>query len=75
MPVMKLKIVSILFFTLTISSALSQKKIEAEITSTVGRTKKINDDAASGRFVVDLSKPGDGLLFSNLSAARKLAIR
>jgi alpha-L-fucosidase len=72
---MKLTILFILFFTLTISSALSQKLIEAETANTMGETKKIKDDSASGRYLAALGKSGDGLLFSGLPASRKLAIR
>ncbi len=72
---MKPTILFILFFTLTIPAALSQKLIEAETASVTGDSKKINDHFASGSYLAGLNKPGDGLLFSNLPASGKLAIR
>ncbi|MEO6732140.1 MAG: alpha-L-fucosidase [Ferruginibacter sp.] len=71
---MKRAILSILFFALTISAALSQI-IEAETAGKTGRTKKISDDSASGRSMAALGKSGDGLFFTSLRAARKMAIR
>src|SRR5450432_2945843 len=72
---MKRRVLSILFFTLTISSALSQKIVEAETANIIGGSKKISDNFASGSYLAGLNKSGDGLLFSHLQAARKLAIR
>lgn len=40
-----------------------------------GGAIKMNDDSASGNYSVNLSKPGDGLIFSNLPTVKKLAIR
>jgi alpha-L-fucosidase len=72
---MKPTILFTLFFTLTSSSALSQKPIEAETASLIGASKKISDKLASGSWLAGLNKRGDGLLFSNLPVSHKLAIR
>ena len=49
--------------------------IEAETANIIGGSKKISDNFASGRYLAGLNKSGDGLLFSNLPASQKLAIR
>lgn len=49
--------------------------IEGEAANAIGGAKRVEDNAASGRYLVSLSKPGDGLMFSKLPIANKLAIR
>ena len=47
--------------------------IGTEVALPVGGAIKVAN--ASGGYLVSLTKPGDGIKFSNLPAARKLAIR
>ncbi|HEY5368439.1 MAG TPA: alpha-L-fucosidase [Hanamia sp.] len=49
--------------------------IEGEAASAIGGAKKVDDNSASGRYLVSISKPGDGLIFSNLPLGNRLAIR
>ena len=48
---------------------------ESEAANTIGGASKESDSNASGGFTVSLTKPGDGIKFSDLPASRKLAIR
>jgi len=61
---------------ITTSAGVNQKHIiEGEAANATGGAKKVEDNSASGRYLVSLSKPGDGLIFSNLPVANKLEIR
>lgn len=48
---------------------------EAESAKLIGGALKVSDGSASGGYTVGLTKPDDGIKFSNLSAVHKLAIR
>ncbi len=63
-----------IFFS-TSAFAGNRHIVEAESAAVIGGTKKISDDSASGKHVVTLRNPGDGLLFPDLPAATTLAIR
>lgn len=49
--------------------------LEAEAAELAGGAPKVADDAASGGYLVGLTKPGQGLKFAGLPAAGTLAIR
>ena len=71
-------IVAIFFIlgTSFFSSAIAQQYIfEAEKRSIPGATKIINDNSASGQRLIALEERGDGLLFSKLPSANRMAIR
>ncbi|MEO6852130.1 MAG: alpha-L-fucosidase, partial [Mucilaginibacter sp.] len=57
------------------STAGKTKVYEAESASLIGQASKAATSAASGGYLVSLTKPGDGIVFKNLKAADKLAIR
>ncbi|MEO8405612.1 MAG: alpha-L-fucosidase, partial [Chitinophagaceae bacterium] len=73
----KIFVLLLLLVILISTSAYVNEKhvIEAEAADAVGGAKKVSDNSASGRYLVSLSKPGDGLIFSNMAMANKLAIR
>jgi alpha-L-fucosidase len=64
----------LLFFS---ASAYDGKKqiIEAENAKIVGDASKLSDNSASGKYFVSLTDPGQAIIFTNLTAANKLAIR
>lgn len=69
---------AVLFMAFQISTyaALPEKKVfEAEKAVLIDGATKIADKSASGRQVVNLAKPGQGLEFARLPQAAKLAIR
>jgi alpha-L-fucosidase len=69
-------VLSLLLFTAFSSDSAGKKeKFEAESAKLIGDISKIADKAASGGYVVSLTKPGDAISFSQLPAAGKLAIR
>jgi alpha-L-fucosidase len=70
-----LVIPSLLLFTYTPAYAAKKHTIEAESGKLVGVASKVSDNKASGGFSVGLTKPGDGIQFSKLFKAHKLAIR
>lgn len=49
--------------------------IEAENAKTAGGASKLVDNSASGKYLANLTKGGQQLIFTNLPAANKLAIR
>jgi alpha-L-fucosidase len=49
------------------------KTYEATLAGTIGNVSRVQ--AASGEYLAVLTKPGDGLIFKGLKAAKKLAIR
>ena len=51
------------------------RSYEAEATKSIEKILKVSDSKASGGYVVSLTKPGDGVVFSNMPLANKLAIR
>jgi alpha-L-fucosidase len=59
------------------SSADTGKKqiMEAENAKAVGGASKLTDSSASGKYLASLTKSGQELIFANLPAANKLAIR
>jgi len=52
-----------------------KKIIEAESAKTIGDVSNITDNSASGGQLVSLAITGQAIIFTNLSAANKLAIR
>jgi alpha-L-fucosidase len=48
--------------------------LEAESANLIGGASKVSDNSASGGYLVSLAKSGQGIKFSNLPAAHKLAI-
>ena len=66
-----------LFFMAASSSAIAEDKkiIEAETGKVIGSASKLADGLASKGSLVRLTKPGDGIIFSHLPVAGKLAIR
>ena len=65
----------LLFNAFTSDIANKTRKFEAESAKLIGETSKVADKAASGGYVVSLTKPDDGIRFAGLPAAGKLAIR
>jgi hypothetical protein len=66
------------FFLLSTSvSAIAADKhlFEAEAAKRIGGASKVADRVASGGSLVGLSKPGQGVKFTRLPAASRLAIR
>ena len=59
----------------TLAIAAEKQTFEAEGAELVGGASKIHDGAASGGYLVSLSKPGQGAKFGRLPASSKLAIR
>ena len=57
------------------SFAVGNQMFEAEAARRIGGAARLTDNSASGRRVVGLSKWGEGILFTRLPAAGKLAIR
>jgi alpha-L-fucosidase len=55
--------------------AAKKRSFEAESASLIGGASKVADKEASGGYLVSLTKPEDGITFSGLPAAGKLAIR
>jgi alpha-L-fucosidase len=49
--------------------------IEAETAKSIAGASKITDNSASGKYLVGLAKAGQGIVFINLPAAGKVAIR
>ena len=64
-----------LAFTSDSAIAAEARTFEAESAKRIGEPIKVTDRGASGRSSVELSKPGDGIKFTRLPAAGKLAIR
>lgn len=58
-----------------IAIAQKQKAIEAETARQTGGALIIKDNTASGGTLVNLAKAGQAITFTNLPAAKKLAIR
>lgn len=65
----------LLFNVFTSLIAAEKHTFEAESAEPIGGAYKEPDSNASSGLTVSLTKPGDGIKFSNLPAARKLAIR
>ena len=53
---------------------LKKQILEAEKVEIIGGASKVSDKTASGGYTVSLTKSGDGLKFSHLPEANKLAI-
>jgi len=65
----------LLFGALTSPNAVGQHQFEAESAKLIAGASKVSDTNASGGFMVSLTNLWDGIRFSNLPAAHKLAIR
>ena len=50
-------------------------RLGVESAELVGGASKLADDSASGGYFASLTKPGEGVIFKHMQAARKLAIR
>lgn len=69
-------VVSFLLFSIfTLDIAAQKQTFEAESAKFVGGASKVADRDASGGYSVSLTKPDDGIRFTGLPAANKLAIR
>ncbi|MDP4208855.1 MAG: alpha-L-fucosidase [Bacteroidota bacterium] len=55
--------------------AAEKQSFESGKAILIGSAAKVSDNKASGGFTVSLTKPDDGIKFSNLPTAHKLAIR
>jgi alpha-L-fucosidase len=67
---------SLLFLNIFTSLIAAEKNtLEAESAKPIGRAYKVPDSDASGGYRVSLTKPDDGIWFTDLPAAGKLAIR
>ena len=64
-----------LFSASTLAVAADQRGFEAEAAKSIGGAFKLADRGASGGSLVGLSKPGQGIKFTRLPAAGRLAIR
>ncbi len=62
-------------FAFSSAVAAATRTVEAEKATPIGSASKISDHGASGKSTVELSKAGDGVKFTRLPAAGKLAIR
>jgi alpha-L-fucosidase len=69
-------VASLLIFSAAASAVAAEKRTcEAEAAKRIGGAAKVADRAASGGHLVGLTKPGQGVKFTKLPAAGKLAIR
>ena len=62
-------------FNLITEAQLQKHTSEAESAELIGGASKVVDDVASGGYLISLTKPGDGLKFTDLQTQSKLAIR
>lgn len=65
----------LLFSSFTLDIAAEKHTLEAESAELVGGASKVADEAASGGYIISLTKPFEGIKFDGLPAASKLAIR
>ena len=69
-------IISSLLFSVSCSAIAAEKHmLEAEVAELIGGANKLADTSASGGNLVSLTKSGEGIKFTNLPLANKLAIR
>ena len=69
-------IISLLLFAVSTSAIAAEKDMfEAETAELIAGASKVADTTASGDNLVSLTKSGEGIKFTNLPAASKLAIR
>jgi alpha-L-fucosidase len=67
---------SLLTFSASASAIAAEKQtFEAEAAESAGGASRVADGAASGGYLVGLSRPGQSVLFTDLPAAGKMAIR
>jgi hypothetical protein len=65
----------LLILASTSAIAAEKRTFEAQAAESVGGASKVADGAASGGYLVSLTKPGAGIKFAGLPATGKLAIR
>jgi alpha-L-fucosidase len=65
----------LLFFASTSAFTAEKYMFEAQAAESVGGASKVVNSAASGSYLVSLAMPGQGIRFTGLPAASKLAIR
>jgi alpha-L-fucosidase len=66
----------LLFFAASTSAIAAEKHVfEAETAEPIGNAPRVADGAASGSYLFSLAESGQGIRFTGLPAARKLAIR
>jgi alpha-L-fucosidase len=65
----------VLGFSLITEAQVQKHTSEAESAKSVGGAFKMANDLASGGYFISLTKPGEGVIFNHLPAARQLAIR
>src|SRR5665647_876927 len=71
-----LSVYSTFFYSQALAQVQPERKVlEAEMAKLVGGSSKVADKSASGGRLINLAKPGQGLIFENLPEASKLAIR
>jgi hypothetical protein len=76
LPILIFLVSSFLLFNAFTSAVAAKKQtFEAESAKLIGGASKVADKEASGGYLVSLNKPEDGITFSGLPAAGKLAIR
>ena len=76
LPILIFLVLSFFLFNAFTSAVTAKKQtFEAESARLVGGASKVADKEASGGYLVSLTKPEDGITFSGLPAAGKLAIR
>lgn len=73
----RILLVGFLIFSAACTSAIAAEKrvFEAEASDLIGTAPKAADSAASGGYLVSLTGAGQGIKFTDLPAADKLAIR
>src|SRR5574344_2074827 len=69
-----LLLLSVLINISVTTNASEKQLIEAESAKLIAGATKISDSNASKGLTVSLTKSGDGILFSKLPAAKKVAI-
>ena len=59
----------------TIQGSTEKQILEAEKAKLTGGALKVSDKSASGGYVISLTRPGEGVQFTDIPEAAKLAIR
>ena len=68
-------LVGLLFFSACKSGNTDKYVLEAESAQLIGEALKMADGGAEGGYSISLTKSGEGIKFTDLSASSKLAIR
>jgi len=70
-----ISVLIVLGFGLITEAKPQKQTVEAETAELIGGASKVTDSAASGGYLVSLTKSGQGFKFTDLKAGEKLAIR